>query len=104
MNLITRIKNYFRPLIWDKLPAVARFRSKKKGMMTYDEFSIDFDDNGVHRAYILRPVGMPLPLIVDELRKITGSLETAMDIYRKFGQAASNCKTPAFKVKIKKLF
>lgn len=72
-------------------------------MLTYDNAWIEFRDPETKRRYMLRPIGMPLPLIVDELNKITGNLEQAMDIYRKFSQAAANVtrnKNATYKVKV----
>ena len=73
MNIISRIKNYFRPIEHWKLYARSNFIIKKQGMLTYDNAWIEFRDPETKRRYMLRPIGMPLPLIVDELNKITGN-------------------------------
>jgi hypothetical protein len=107
MKLISRIKTYFKPIVQAKLYARSQFHIKKQGMLTYDNMRIEFRDNETKRRYMLRPIGMPLPLIVDELKRITGNLESAMDIYRKFCQAAANVtqhKNATYKIKVDKLF
>lgn len=90
---------------WVKLSVNTYHNILQRGQFRFDNFRMDFYDTETGRRYVMRPVGNPLPHIVDELVKITGDLKSATNVYAKFTQACANVskhKEVAFKAKVLK--
>ncbi len=64
---------------------------------------MEFFDSKAKTRYVLRPVGNPVPYIIDELVEMTWSMQKAVDLYATFTKASVNITKKwhsAFKVKV----